>query len=103
MNGVGVRDTGRVLNVAGFAYFKKLSPRQVTTIPFDIAGIDLICEVDEQWSFVGRIKIRVGGFESLDINALLPIRMEKEIVMRLIDISAYYQTLQFHYFHNIDR
>ncbi len=48
MNGVGVRDTGRVLNVAGFAYFKKLSPKQVTTIPFDIAGIDLICEVDEQ-------------------------------------------------------
>ncbi|MEZ8193076.1 IS1 family transposase [Vibrio splendidus] len=59
MNSSGVRDTGRVLKVAYntvLRTFKKLSPRQVTTIPFDIANIELICEVDEQWSFVGNKK-----------------------------------------------
>lgn len=28
----------------------------MTTIPFDAANIELICEVDEQWSFVGNKK-----------------------------------------------
>ncbi len=30
----------------------------VTSIPFDKANISLICEVDEQWSFVGKKKNR---------------------------------------------
>ncbi len=39
-------------------HLKKLSPRQVTSIPFDKANISLIYEVDEQWSFVGKKKNR---------------------------------------------
>ncbi|MEI8671034.1 IS1 family transposase [Vibrio sp. SA48] len=61
MNSSGVRETARVLNVAYntvLSTFKKLSPRQVTSIPFDRANITLICEVDEQWSFVGNKKNR---------------------------------------------
>ncbi|MGU3239249.1 IS1-like element ISPda1 family transposase [Photobacterium damselae subsp. piscicida] len=59
MNSLGVRETGRVLKVGYntvLRTFKKLTPKQVTTIPFDIAHIELICEVDEQWSFVGKKK-----------------------------------------------
>ncbi|HHP0494763.1 IS1 family transposase [Vibrio harveyi] len=61
MNSSGVRETARVLNVAYNAVlstFKKLSLRQVTSIPFDRANISLICEIDEQWSFVGKKKNR---------------------------------------------
>ncbi|MGR5377210.1 IS1 family transposase [Vibrio harveyi] len=59
MNSSGVRETARVLNVAYntvLSTLKKLSPRQVTSIPFDRENITLICEVDEQWSFVGNKK-----------------------------------------------
>ncbi|ELM6648790.1 IS1 family transposase [Vibrio vulnificus] len=61
MNSSGVRETSRVLKVGYntvLRTFKKLSPRQVTSIPFDKANISLICEVDEQWSFVGKKKNR---------------------------------------------
>ncbi|MGF1742784.1 IS1 family transposase [Vibrio profundum] len=59
MNSSGLRDTGRVLKVGYNTVLrtpKKLQPRQVTTTPFDAANIELICEVDEQWSFVGNKK-----------------------------------------------
>ncbi|EHK2862681.1 IS1 family transposase [Vibrio parahaemolyticus] len=61
MNSSGVRETSRVLKVGYntvLRTFKKLSPRQVTSIPFDKANIELICEVDEQWSFVSNKKNR---------------------------------------------
>ncbi|WP_211831119.1 IS1 family transposase [Kistimonas asteriae] len=56
MNGAGVRDTGRVPNISPntvFRHFKKLSPQQVTSHPFEKARVELLCEMDEQWSFVG--------------------------------------------------
>ncbi|WP_086004392.1 IS1 family transposase [Photobacterium marinum] len=55
MNKAGLRDTARVLKVGlntVLRTLKKFQPRQVTLVPFDKAEIELICEVDEQWSFV---------------------------------------------------
>ena len=59
MNSFGVRETARVLKVGYktvLRTLKNLTPKQVTTIPFDLANIELICGVDEQWSFVGKKK-----------------------------------------------
>lgn len=36
------------------SYIKKLSPQKVTSAPVAHADVALICEVDEQWSFVGK-------------------------------------------------
>ncbi|QTL39800.1 IS1 family transposase [Xenorhabdus budapestensis] len=61
MNGSGVRDTGRVLGVGintVIPHFKKLSPKQVTTRQAVYEDVTLICELDEQWSFVGNKKQR---------------------------------------------
>lgn len=33
--------------------FKKLSPRRITSSPVAHADVALICELDEQWSFIG--------------------------------------------------
>ncbi|EKJ5235172.1 IS1 family transposase [Klebsiella pneumoniae] len=33
--------------------FKKLSPRRITSSPVAYADVALICELDEQWTFVG--------------------------------------------------
>ncbi|WP_245737445.1 IS1 family transposase, partial [Xenorhabdus japonica] len=38
--------------------FKKRKPRCVTTLPLDNVNVQLICEVDEVWSFVGNKKCR---------------------------------------------
>jgi insertion element IS1 protein InsB len=39
----------------GGAPFKKLRPPQVTPLPFEqIQDLELVCEMDEQWSFVGK-------------------------------------------------
>ena len=59
MNGSGVRDIGRVLNISptnSYCPFKKLSPLTVTKLPFENARVQILCEVDEQWSFVGNKK-----------------------------------------------
>ncbi|WP_143827614.1 IS1 family transposase [Xenorhabdus bovienii] len=59
MNNSGIRDTARVLKVATATVMKtlkKLNPRNVTTLPLDGDDIHLICEVDEQESFVGSQK-----------------------------------------------
>ncbi|WP_157104611.1 IS1 family transposase [Xenorhabdus hominickii] len=59
MNNGGIRDTARILRVATATVmktFKKLTPRNVTTLPLDGNNIQLICEIDEQWSFVGNKK-----------------------------------------------
>ncbi|MBC3382239.1 IS1 family transposase [Serratia fonticola] len=59
MNNSGIRDTARALHISINAVvrtFKKLSPRCVTTLPLDNLQIQLICEVDEMWSFVGNKK-----------------------------------------------
>ncbi|MDE9537301.1 IS1 family transposase, partial [Xenorhabdus bovienii] len=59
MNNGGIRDTARLLKVATATVmktFKKLRPRNVTTLPLDGKNIQLICEIDEQWSFVGNKK-----------------------------------------------
>ncbi|MDE1485752.1 IS1 family transposase [Xenorhabdus bovienii] len=56
MNNGGVRNTARILKVATATVmktFKKLTPRHVTTLPLEGKNIQLICEIDEQWSFVG--------------------------------------------------
>lgn len=37
----------------GHSGFKKLSPRRITSSPVAHADVALICELDEQWTFVG--------------------------------------------------
>ncbi|MDC9623944.1 IS1 family transposase [Xenorhabdus sp. XENO-7] len=54
INNGGIRDTARVLNVG--INTVKLEPRQVTTRPLAGSEIHIICEIDEQWSFVGNKK-----------------------------------------------
>lgn len=59
MNNAGIRDTARALHISINAVvrtLKKLSPRQVTFLPLDNLHIELLCEVDEQWSFVANKK-----------------------------------------------
>ncbi|MCP9269801.1 IS1 family transposase [Xenorhabdus sp. XENO-1] len=59
MNNADVRDTARVLKVGintVIRTFKKLTPRQVTTLPIVGNNIQIICEIDEQGSLVGNKK-----------------------------------------------
>ncbi|MGF7484006.1 IS1 family transposase [Providencia sp. SP181] len=59
MNNAGIRDTARALHISINAVvrtFKKLLPRQVTSLRLDNLHIELLCEVDEQWSFVANKK-----------------------------------------------
>lgn len=59
MNNAGIRDTARALHISINAVvrtLKKLSPRNVTTLSLDNLQVQLICEVDEMWSFVGNKK-----------------------------------------------
>ncbi|WMU75491.1 IS1 family transposase (plasmid) [Enterobacter bugandensis] len=55
-NGAEVRDTARTLKIGINTIiwtFKKLSPRRITSSPVAHSDVALICELDEQWSFVG--------------------------------------------------
>ncbi|WP_134805542.1 IS1 family transposase [Shigella dysenteriae] len=55
-NGAGVRDTARTLKIGintVIRLFKKLTPKRITSSPVAHADVALICELDEQWSFVG--------------------------------------------------
>ncbi|WNT51918.1 IS1-like element IS1N family transposase [Shigella dysenteriae] len=55
-NGAGVRDTARTLKIGintVIRTFKKLTPKRITSLPVAHADVALICELDEQWSFVG--------------------------------------------------
>ncbi|WP_134805587.1 IS1-like element IS1N family transposase [Shigella dysenteriae] len=55
-NGAGVRDTARTLKIGintVIRTFKKLTPKRITSSPVAHADVALICELDEQWSFVG--------------------------------------------------
>ncbi|WP_134805610.1 IS1-like element IS1N family transposase [Shigella dysenteriae] len=55
-NGAGVRDTARTLKIGintVIRTFKKLTPKRITPSPVAHADVALICELDEQWSFVG--------------------------------------------------
>ncbi|HBX9795162.1 MULTISPECIES: IS1-like element IS1N family transposase [Klebsiella pneumoniae complex] len=55
-NGAGVRDTARTLKIginSVIRTFKKLTPKRITSSPVAHADVALICELDEQWSFVG--------------------------------------------------
>ncbi|WP_157879484.1 IS1 family transposase [Xenorhabdus poinarii] len=59
MNNSGIRDTARALHISINAVVrtpKKLRPRWVTALPLDNLEIQLVCEVDEMWSFVGNKK-----------------------------------------------
>lgn len=59
MNGSGVRDTVRTLKVGintVIRTLKKLLPKQVTTRTVAYEDVTLICEIDEQWSYVGNNK-----------------------------------------------
>ena len=60
---VGVRDTSRVLGVSittVIAHLKKLRPVAVNPLPIqaivDRYEVQLVCELDEQWSYVGTKK-----------------------------------------------
>ncbi|WP_134801803.1 IS1-like element IS1N family transposase [Shigella dysenteriae] len=55
-NGAGVRDTARTLKIGintVIRTFKKLTPKRITSSLVAHADVALICELDEQWSFVG--------------------------------------------------
>ncbi|HBL0924203.1 TPA: IS1 family transposase [Escherichia coli] len=55
-NGAGVRDTARTLKIGintVIRTFKKLAPKRITSSPVAHADVALICELDEQWSYVG--------------------------------------------------
>ncbi|WP_194947003.1 IS1-like element IS1N family transposase [Shigella dysenteriae] len=55
-NGAGVRDTARTLKIGintVIRTLKKLTPKRITFSPVAHADVALICELDEQWSFVG--------------------------------------------------
>ncbi|MGX8942017.1 IS1 family transposase [Symbiopectobacterium sp. Eva_TO] len=55
-NGAGVRDTARTLKIGINTVIRALkspSPRRITSSPVAHADVALICELDEQWSFVG--------------------------------------------------
>ena len=59
MNGSGIRDIGRVLEISPttvLAHLKKLDPLTVTELPFENSRVEIIFEMDEQWSFVGSKK-----------------------------------------------
>ncbi|MDF7679644.1 IS1 family transposase [Enterobacteriaceae bacterium ESL0689] len=59
MNNAGIRDTARTLHISINAVVRTLknpAPRCVTTLPLDNLQIQLICEVDEMWSFAGSKK-----------------------------------------------
>ncbi|EGB64259.1 transposase [Escherichia coli TA007] len=54
-NGAGVRDTARTLKIGintVIRTLKNYSPRRITSYPVAHADMALICELDEQWSFV---------------------------------------------------
>ncbi|EFA6664657.1 IS1 family transposase, partial [Escherichia coli] len=55
-NGAGVRDTARTLKIGintVIRTFKKLAPKRITSSPVAHADVALICELDEQWGYVG--------------------------------------------------
>ncbi|HDS1238263.1 IS1 family transposase [Pluralibacter gergoviae] len=55
-NGTGVHDTARTLKIGintAIRTFKKLAPMRIRSSPVAHADVALICELDEQWSFVG--------------------------------------------------
>lgn len=55
-NGAGVRDNARTLKIGintVIRTLKKRSPRRITSSLLAHADVALICELDEQWSFVG--------------------------------------------------
>ncbi|WP_187650959.1 IS1 family transposase [Xenorhabdus indica] len=59
MNNSGVRDTARVLKIGINTVIRtlpKLTPENVTSRPLVGSDIHIICEIDEQWSFVGHKK-----------------------------------------------
>ncbi len=63
LNGSGVRDTSRILGVSittVIAHLKKLKPATVNRLPIQALverhEVELVCEMDEQWSFVGHKK-----------------------------------------------
>ncbi|QPW26366.1 IS1 family transposase [Edwardsiella ictaluri] len=54
--GAGVRDTARTLKIGintVIRKFKKLAPKRITSSRVAHTDVALICELDEQWSFVG--------------------------------------------------
>ncbi|AHA63945.1 Transposase [Shigella dysenteriae 1617] len=57
-NGAGVRDTARTLKIGINTVIRTLknstpTPKRITSSPVAHADVALICELDEQWSFVG--------------------------------------------------
>ncbi|EFP73569.1 insertion element IS1 1/5/6 protein insB, partial [Shigella dysenteriae 1617] len=55
-NGAGVRDTARTLKIGintVIRTLKNYTPKRITSSPVAHADVALICELDEQWSFVG--------------------------------------------------
>ncbi|WP_113640105.1 IS1 family transposase [Escherichia albertii] len=55
-NGAGVRDTARTLKIGintVIRTLKGLAPKRITSSPVAHADVALICELDEQWSYVG--------------------------------------------------
>lgn len=55
-NGTVIRDTARALNIGINTILRalKLVQRQVTTETVVLDDMGLICELDEQWAYVGK-------------------------------------------------
>lgn len=59
VNGAGVRDTGRIMKISintVIAHLKKLHPPKTVRNPLPSEKSNVICVMDEQWSFVGNKK-----------------------------------------------
>ncbi|AHA68891.1 Transposase [Shigella dysenteriae 1617] len=65
-NGAGVRDTARTLKIGINTVIRTLknstpTPKRITSSPVAHADVALICELDEQWSFVGSTHVLLIG------------------------------------------
>ena len=97
MNGSDVRDTGRVLGISPTtvsSHSKKLTPPQVTSLPFDREELVLICQMDEQWSYVANKKNQRWLFYAWKpryqkVIAHVFGRRTKKTLRKLILISSY--------------
>ena len=68
-NGSGVRDTSRVLKISQntvIRRLKKLNPAQVSRQQSVIDEVTLICEMDEQWGWVGSKRRQHWLFYAMD-------------------------------------
>ncbi len=103
MNNLGIRDTASVLSIsinAVMRILKNSPPRNVTNLPIDKAEIKIICEVDEQGSFVANKKNQRWlwyAWEPLFKRIIAHVfgRRDTSTLQRLLDLLAPFQVAFF--------